>query len=60
MAKHIRTVYRGKHLREDKNEKRPPENDYHYPLEKPIVDIYREINTDLWRETFGDDFFGFR
>lgn len=58
-AKNADKSYRGKHLREDK-EKKQHENTYHYPLEKPIVDIYREINTDLWRETFGDDFFGFR
>lgn len=59
MPKHFEKKYQRKHLREEKKSSETKENHYHYPLEKPIIDIYREINTNLWKETFGEDFLSF-
>lgn len=59
MPKHFEKNYQRKHLRNESRPQKPREDTYHYPLEKPIVDIYREINTDLWKETFGEDFLSF-
>lgn len=60
MSKRYKRYYHRKPQREDNAPKEQLESDYHYPLEKPIIDIYREINADLWRETFGEEIFHFR
>ena len=60
MSKRFKRTYHRKNQKEDHALKQQREGDYHYPLEKPIIDIYREINAELWRETFGDEIFRFR